>query len=106
MASWQKDAWQHIAVTWQDGASDNAIQVTSMHQTGYPATYAAIAPPTSCVGAGPPPEGASSPAWLDEVTVYNRALEATGPPARQPGTRTSYAAARAFALTRPNDTDG
>lgn len=77
---WQKDAWQHIAVTWQDGASDNAGLRLYLNgtETGYPATYAAIAPPTSLrVGAGPPPEGASSLAWLDEVTVYNRALEAS-----------------------------
>jgi len=77
---WQKDAWQHLAVTWQDGSSDSAGLGLYLGGTesGYPASYAAIPAPSRLrVGAGTPPDGTSSLAWIDEVTVYDRALTAT-----------------------------
>ena len=75
--SFNEKQWNHIVVTWDTLDTDNA----GLHlyhdggQTGYPAPYGEIRPPTFLrVGCKSPEEGLHARALIDEICVYSRQL--------------------------------
>lgn len=75
--SFNEKQWNHIVVTWDTLDTDNA----GLHlyhdggQTGYPAPYGEIRPPTFLrVGCKSPEEGLHAKALIDEICVYSRQL--------------------------------
>ena len=77
---WGKDAWQHIVVCWDTANPAGATLGLYKNgvETGYPASYKAIEPPTTLqVGCQPKGGAASARALLDEIAVYRGALNAS-----------------------------